>query len=175
MVTRLIDTDAGRRRLQQALKDNGFDIGPSGVDGVLGEDTAKAIINARIAHKLDHQDQALVDTDLERELGLLTIQDPIVTGIAASRGIDLLSLVKLIGLATNLRKEISMDSTKPWYTSQTIWASALSIISIGLSYFHVGFSAADQATVASDVIQIIGGASGLWAIVSRVRATAKIG
>jgi hypothetical protein len=70
------DTEAKCRRIQQALADNGFQPGP--VDGVLGPQTARAIINARVAHKLSHQDQAMVDTDLERVLGLLAIQDPSV-------------------------------------------------------------------------------------------------
>lgn len=78
MASQFIATEAGRRRLQQALLDNGFDIGPDGIDGRLGGDTATAIINARIANKLSHQDQAMVDTDLERCLGLLTIQEPAV-------------------------------------------------------------------------------------------------
>jgi hypothetical protein len=83
---------------------NGFDIGPDGVDGYLSGDTAKAIINARIAYRLSHQDQALVDTDLERELSLLAIQDPAIVGIAKAKGIDLISLLKLIGLANRLLK-----------------------------------------------------------------------
>ncbi len=70
------DTEAKRCRIQQALADNGFLPGP--VDGVLGPQTAHAIINARVAHKLKHQDQGLIDTDLMRELGLLAIQDPTV-------------------------------------------------------------------------------------------------
>ena len=104
MASQFIATEAGRKRLQQALMDNGFDIGPDGVDGFLGGNTARAIINARVANKLDHQDQAMIDTDLERCLGLLTIQDPLVVGAAAAKGIDLLSLLKLIGLAQQLLK-----------------------------------------------------------------------
>lgn len=175
MSTKLIDTEAGRKRLQQALIDNGFDVGPDGVDGDLGGNTARAIINARIAHKLDHQDQALVDVDLERELGLLTIQDPIVTGLAATQGINLPSLISLIGAITNLRKANYMDSTKPWYTSQTIWSDVLTIVGVGLTLLHVNFGAADQAAAVQDVTLLVTGLSGLWGIVSRVRATQKIG
>lgn len=70
------DTDAGRRELQQALIDHGFDVGPDGADGDLGGDSARAIIAARIKYHLSRQSEALVDIDLQRELGLLTIQSP---------------------------------------------------------------------------------------------------
>lgn len=89
-------------RLQQALADHGFQPGP--VDGIDGPQTNRAIINARIAYKLDHQDQALYDVALERELGLLVIQDPIIVAAAKARGIDLLTLIGLIGPISNLLK-----------------------------------------------------------------------
>lgn len=169
----LTDTEDGRKKLQRALADHGFQPGP--IDGVLGQQTARAIINARIAYKLSHQDQALVDIDLERELSLLTVQDPVVVGAAAMKGIDLLSLLKLIGLAQSLVKgTANMDGTKPWYTSQTVWASALAILGTVLSFFHVNFGAADQATVVDSALQIVTAVSSLWAIISRLRATKMI-
>lgn len=68
-----------------------------------------------------------------------------------------------------------MDSTKPWYTSQTIWASALAILGTVLSFFHVNFGAADQASVVEAVLQIVTAASALWAIIGRLRASKAIG
>jgi hypothetical protein len=153
-----IDTEAKRKRLQQALLDHGFDIGPDGVDGDLGGDTARAIINARIAHKLDHQDRAVVDTDLMRELGLLTIQDPVVTGIAKSHGIDLFTLIGLIGPVSAILKGRKM-------TADQI-TGILRAILTAVGGYLVGKGIVDQATATEIIgaVVTIGGA--LWSIYS---------
>lgn len=170
-----IDTEVKRKRLQQALKDNGFDIGPDGPDGYLGGDTARAIINARIAYKLDHQDKAEVDTDLMRELGLLTIQDPVVIGIAKARGLDLIGILKLISTLQALSKGNLMDGSKPWYLSQTIIANLLAGLGVVLTFFHVDFGAADQASLVTAIIEIATGGSLIWGIIGRLLATKTIG
>lgn len=77
-----IDTPEKRKRLQQALKDHQFYSGD--IDGILGAQSIAAIIKARSVFQLGHQGEPVVDTNLERELGLLTIQDP---AIAASGSI----------------------------------------------------------------------------------------
>lgn len=80
----LIDTEEGRKTLQQALIDHGFDCGPDGADGVLGGDSAKAIIAARVHYNLPNQDKAVYDVALERSLGLLAVQSPEVQTAATS-------------------------------------------------------------------------------------------
>lgn len=171
-----IDTPDKCKRIQEALNEK-LDLDPRLiVDGKLGDLSAAAIIKARSVFSLDHIGDPLVDTDLMRELGLLTIQDPAIVGIAAAKGIDLLSLIKLIGLVQSFMKgTATMDSTKPWYTSQTIWASGLAVLGTVLGLFHINFGPADQATVSQDVYAVVTAVSSLWAIVSRIRATKAIG
>lgn len=169
-----IDTEAKRRRLQQALLDHGFDIGPDGVDGFLGGDTAKAIINARIAHKLDHQDRAEVDTDLMRELGLLTIQDPVVVGIAKTKGIDIFALIGLIGSVQAFLKGMKMDSTtvdvkSAWLSSKN-WAAGIAILTNIAAFFHVAI----PPDLAPQVQALVTSAAAIYIIVKNTWFTGTI-
>jgi hypothetical protein len=141
----LIDTLEGRKRLQQALLDNGYDIGPDGVDGYLGRNTALAIINCRIANKLSHQDQALVDTDLERCLGLLTIQEPAVKASA--------------GLIFNLIiAYLSKGQTMTWDTIQQV----IRIVIYAAASAWLGQSVADGQTVQAAIGGIIDVGAFVW-------------
>lgn len=47
------DSEANRKRLQQALIDAGYDCGLSGADGVLGNDTAAALVHYKAAHSME--------------------------------------------------------------------------------------------------------------------------
>ena len=60
------DTEAKRKAIQQALIAKGYDCGPDGVDGVLGGDTATAIISFRADHGFSPE--AIVDGDFIRLL-----------------------------------------------------------------------------------------------------------
>lgn len=71
-----LDTVDKRKAIQAALNEKLSLTPPLTVDGVLGPLSAAAIVNARSHFNLDHQGEPVVDTDLERELGLLTIQSP---------------------------------------------------------------------------------------------------
>lgn len=56
------------RELQLALIAAGYSVGPSGADGILGEDTAKAVRAYRKAHGLS--EAAVIDNQMLRLLGL---------------------------------------------------------------------------------------------------------
>lgn len=132
-----IDTKAKRQRIQQALIDAGYDCGPDGADGDLGTDTAKAIIKFRTAHSLTNLPDApaMVDTDLMRELGLLAIQDPAVVGIAKARGIDLLTLIGLIGPIQRLLKgDTTMTADQIGGVVRTLLAALFAYLA-GKGYF----------------------------------------
>jgi len=172
-VSSLIDSKDGRKKVQTALHVQNFYTGA--IDGVFGPLTAKAIIAARQHYSLSHPTEPVWDADLERELGLLAIQSPVVVGTAALGGIDLPALFKLVGLINAITKGNLMDGSKPWYTSQTIWASLLSGLATVLAIFHVNFGAAHQATVLQLIEQLrrVGGV--IWAIIGRFQATKQIG
>jgi hypothetical protein len=104
-----IDTDTKRKRIQFQLSEHldatGMPYYRGVIDGILGDASADAIVRFRKDHNIVYPPHpAEVDTDLMRELGLLTIQDPAIVGIAKAKGIDLISLLKLIGLANRLSK-----------------------------------------------------------------------
>ena len=68
-----------------------------------------------------------------------------------------------------------MDASKPWYLSRTIWASlvtvALSLAALaGLSVGDV-----DGTALAEGLLQAVTAICGVVAILSRVRATDRIG
>lgn len=75
-------------------------MGPDGADGVLGNDTATAIVKFRTAHGLTPY-KPVFDTDLERELGLLAIQDPVVQAVGNTL-INLIVGQYLKGLGINM-------------------------------------------------------------------------
>jgi peptidoglycan hydrolase-like protein with peptidoglycan-binding domain len=168
-----LDSPEKRKRIQQALADKGFYAGA--IDGVLGPQSAEAIIRARTSFNLDRPNDPSVDTDLERELGLLTIQDPTIVNAAKARGLDIIGILKLISTIQQLRKGNIMDGSKPWYLSQTIIANLLAGVGVALTFFHVNFGAADQASTVTAVIEIGTGVSVLWGIVGRLMATKTIG
>lgn len=170
-----IDTEAKRKRLQQALLDHGFDIGPDGVDGYLGGDTARAIINARVAYKLDRQDHAEVDTDLMRELGLLTVQDPVVVGLAKTQGLDLLALINLIGSIRAFTKGLKMNDTanvnviSAWLSTKNI-AAAIAIITNIAAFFHIVI----PADLAPTVQTFVTSAAALYILIKNTWFTTSV-
>jgi len=62
------DTVADRKKLQQALIDAGYNVGPDGADGVWGDNTASAIRAYRRDHGMNQA--AVVDNQLLRYLRL---------------------------------------------------------------------------------------------------------
>lgn len=128
------------------------------VDGRLGRESAAAIIRARSFFRLGHIGEPVIDTDLMRELGLLPIQNPVVVGIAKARGIDLLTLIGLIGPISNLLKGKTM-------TSDQI-TGILRAILTAVGGYLVGKGIVDQATATSLIgaAVTIGGA--LWSLYS---------
>lgn len=136
-----IDTPAKRERIQGALNKKLTLDPPLVEDGNLGPLSCDAIIKARAAFSLDHIGEPVVDTDLMRELGLLTIQDPLVVGAAAAKGLDLLALVRLIGLTSTFVKGLKMDSTtvdvkSAWLSSKN-WAAGIAILTNIAAIFHI--------------------------------------
>ncbi len=172
-MTSLIDTKDGRKKVQIALHAQRFYDGA--IDGVFGDKSVKAIIAARQHYTLSHPTEAVFDTDLERELGLLAIQNPIVVGAGALGGIDIGALLKLVSLFNAISKGNLMDGTKPWYTSQTIWASILGGVAAVLAIFHVNFGAADQSAAVEIILQAITIGGAIWAAIGRFTATKQIG
>lgn len=67
------DTLAKRIAIQKALIAKGYDVGPDGADGDLGQNTAKALIALRVAN--GWPPVATIDTNVMRALGLLAIQE----------------------------------------------------------------------------------------------------
>lgn len=154
----LISTEEGRRALQRALLAHGFDVGPDGADGLLGGATARAIIAARIAFGLADQDKAEVDTNLERELGLLAIQSPAVVAAARTQGLDLLSLIGLIGPISNLLKGKTM-------TADQITGVLRAVLTTAGGYFVTkGWLSSDTLGEIIGAVLTLGGAA--WSIYS---------
>ena len=63
---------------------------------------------------------------------------------------------------------------KPWYLSKTVWGSLIAILAALSGLFDVEFSADDQARTVDLIVQVIGAAGGLIALVGRLRATHRI-
>ena len=106
-----IDIKANRVRLQQALIDAGYDVGPDGADGDLGQNSAKAVAAFRKAHGLS--EAAVVDARLLRALNLSeTNMDTIASGnwlsslVASTAGKYLVTF-----LATWLASKLGLDPT----------------------------------------------------------------
>lgn len=68
-----------------------------------------------------------------------------------------------------------MNDTKPWYTSQTIWANIVAVVGVVLTVFHVDFGMTDQATVVTAITEIVTGVAAIWGIIGRLQATHMIG
>ena len=68
---KLMLSEEGRTKIQEALIKEGFDCGPDGADGDFGLNTALAIKKARAHFNLKYADMAVVDAALLRNLGLL--------------------------------------------------------------------------------------------------------
>lgn len=74
---KLVSTEEGIKKLQQALIDREFPCGPDGADGDLGPNTALAIKRARQFYHLSNPDKAIVDTALLKSLELIVSnEDP---------------------------------------------------------------------------------------------------
>lgn len=153
-----LDTEAKRKRIQAALNTVLGLNPPLVVDGVLGPVSADAIIKARSTFGLDHIGEPIVDTDLMRELGLLTIQDPAIVSAAKTRGIDLLTLIGLIGPISNLLKGKTM-------TADQI-TGILRAVLTALGGYLVGKGIVDQATATQVIGALVTLGGAVWSIYS---------
>lgn len=149
-----IDTEDKRKAIQTALIAAGFDVGLSGVDGVLGTNSAKALIAFKASKGLPPD--AVVDTNVMRELGLLAIQSPIVVAAARSKGLDILSLLRLIGPIDSLLKGTPM-------TSDQITGILRAILTALGGYFVTrGWLSSDTVNEVIGAVLTLGGAA--WSI-----------
>ena len=64
---------------------------------------------------------------------------------------------------------------KPWYASQTIWAGLLVFGVNALAAVGVAVDPTLADTAAGAIVAAVNAGLGLWAIIGRVRATARIG
>jgi hypothetical protein len=68
-----------------------------------------------------------------------------------------------------------MTTTKPWYLSRTIWASAVTIaVSVG-GLFGLPLGVIDGGALTDSLLQVLTAVSGLIALFGRVAATSRIG
>lgn len=72
---------------------------------------------------------------------------------------------------------MSVNETKPWWASTTIWAGLASFL-LGMVSLIMGWaepSTADAASAGVQVEQVVTGLLGLFAILGRIRANKRIG
>lgn len=67
-----------------------------------------------------------------------------------------------------------MNGVKPWYTSKTVLASLVAIGSMLLAAFGYTLDDSAQVAVTEALLQAIGVAASLFAIIGRLSATKKI-
>lgn len=68
-----------------------------------------------------------------------------------------------------------MNSSKPWYLSKTIWASAVTIATALGAMMGLPSGVIDNGALTDTIIQAITAISGLIAIFGRVSAAKRIG
>lgn len=68
-----------------------------------------------------------------------------------------------------------MTTTKPWYLSRTIWASAVTVaVSVG-GVLGLPLDGVDGSSVTDTLLQAVTAVTGLIALFGRVGASTKIG
>lgn len=68
-----------------------------------------------------------------------------------------------------------MTTTKPWYLSRTIWASAVTVaVSVG-GVLGLPLDGVDGSSVTDTLLQAVTAVTGLIALFGRVSASTKIG
>lgn len=100
-------TLANRKRLQQALIDAGYSVGPDGADGVLGPNTARAIRMFRKAHGLS--EAAVIDSKLLRALNLMENPMDNVLANVKSAWLSKLNWTVAAGILFNLLTFFGID------------------------------------------------------------------
>lgn len=93
-------------------------------------------------------------------------------------GLDAGELAALADEGSTHPKEIEMDGTKPWYTSQAVWASMMTMLTGLLVTF--GMMTQDMAVavvgeVPGYMVGLALSLTGLWSLWGRFKATMKIG
>ena len=68
-----------------------------------------------------------------------------------------------------------MPGIKPWYQSKTVWGSLVAIAAAVLGVWDVRVDAADQARLVELIVQALGAAGGLVALIGRFSASRRIG
>jgi hypothetical protein len=75
----------------------------------------------------------------------------------------------------NKTKEWTMESSKPWYLSRTVWASLVTVAAAVGGLMGMSIAASDQALMTEALLQIVTAVGGVIAILGRLSATEKIG
>jgi hypothetical protein len=69
----------------------------------------------------------------------------------------------------------SMQDTKPWYLSRTIWASVVTVMMALAGYLNLPVQDGDHALVTEALFQIVSALAGLTGIAGRLLARDRIG
>ncbi len=67
-----------------------------------------------------------------------------------------------------------MSVIKPWYTSRTIWASAVTVLLAVGGFFGLPIAQVDGGALTEAVIQTVTAVAGIVAILGRLNATTRI-
>lgn len=70
-----------------------------------------------------------------------------------------------------------MDDTKPWYASQTIWASILQMavgVAVGLGFINAAAGTEIVATGPGLLLGLVNAGLGAWSLYGRVSATKTV-
>lgn len=153
-----LDNPGAAKRLQLALLAAGYDVGPDGADGILGEDTAKAIR----AYRRDHgmSDFAVIDNELLRRLGLgpALITEPGTLGNSIA-----LPIIELVFSLATKGKVMSWDQLQQ-VVRIVIYAAA--------SYFF-GQAVADGQQFQAALTGVVDIGAFVWFIIHQRQLAAK--
>ena len=68
-----------------------------------------------------------------------------------------------------------MSVIKPWYLSRTIWASAVTVLLAIAGFLGLPVAHVDGGALTDVLIQAVTAVAGIFAILGRLNATARIG
>lgn len=67
-----------------------------------------------------------------------------------------------------------MQSTKPWYTSRTVWGALVAIGASVLGLWEVDISQVEQARATDAIVQVVGALGGAVALFGRLSAKRRL-
>jgi hypothetical protein len=73
------------------------------------------------------------------------------------------------------RRRQKMDVTKPWYLSRTIWASLVTVMLAAAGLAGMPVAGIDGGALTDAVVQALTAIAGIFAILGRLNARARIG